>query len=42
MVVPVSWIPMRRTAWFDRKFPPIADNGLLPGILERLAGTPVM
>jgi uncharacterized damage-inducible protein DinB len=31
---------MRRTAWFDRKFPPIEDNGLLPGILERLEGTP--
>jgi uncharacterized damage-inducible protein DinB len=32
---------MRRTAWFDRTFPPILDNGLLPGILERLDGTPV-
>lgn len=31
---------MPRTNWFDRHFPPIADNGLLPGILERLAGTP--
>jgi uncharacterized damage-inducible protein DinB len=31
---------MRRTAWFDRTFPPIPDNGLLPGILERLDGTP--
>ena len=31
---------MRRTAWFDRKFPAIEDNGLLPGILERLEGTP--
>jgi uncharacterized damage-inducible protein DinB len=31
---------MRRTAWFDRKFLPIEDNGLLPGILERLEGTP--
>jgi uncharacterized damage-inducible protein DinB len=31
---------MRRTAWFERQFPPIADNGLLPGIIERLAGTP--
>jgi uncharacterized damage-inducible protein DinB len=30
---------MRRTRWFDRKFPPIDDNGLLPGILERLEGT---
>lgn len=32
---------MVRTNWFDRKFSPIADNGLLPGILERLEGTPV-
>ena len=31
---------MHRTKWFERQFPPIADNGLLPGILERLAGTP--
>ena len=31
---------MRRTKWFERKFPAIADNGLLPGILERLSGTP--
>ena len=31
---------MRRTEWFQRQFPPITDNGLLPGILERLAGTP--
>ena len=31
---------MRRTNWFDRNFPPITDNGLLPGILERLEGTP--
>jgi uncharacterized damage-inducible protein DinB len=30
---------MRRTPWFDRRFPPIEDNGLLPGILERLEGT---
>lgn len=30
---------MRRTPWFERQFPTIADNGLLPGILERLAGT---
>jgi uncharacterized damage-inducible protein DinB len=30
---------MRRTRWFDRRFPPIEDNGLLPGILERLEGT---
>lgn len=32
---------MRRTDWFERKFSPISDNGLLPGILERLSGTPV-
>ena len=31
---------MRRTEWFQRQFPAIADNGLLPGILERLSGTP--
>jgi uncharacterized damage-inducible protein DinB len=31
---------MHRTKWFERKFPSIPDNGLLPGILERLAGTP--
>jgi DinB superfamily len=31
---------VRRTAWFERRFAPIDDNGLLPGILERLDGTP--
>ena len=31
---------MKRTPWFDRTFPPVEDNGLLPGILERLEGTP--
>jgi len=31
---------MRRTNWFDRTFPAIEDNGLLPGIIERLEGTP--
>ena len=31
---------MKRTEWFLRVFPPIDDNGLLPGILERLEGTP--
>ena len=31
---------MRRTTWFDRVFPIIEDNGLLPGIIERLEGTP--
>jgi len=30
---------MQRTKWFERTFPPIADNGLLPGIIERLDGT---
>ena len=35
----IRW--MRRTAWFERTFQPILDNGLLPGILERLDGTPV-
>jgi hypothetical protein len=27
---------MHRTPWFDRRFATIDDNGLLPGILERL------
>lgn len=31
---------MKRTNWFERQFPPIEDNGLLPGIVERLEGTP--
>ena len=31
---------MRRTEWFQRTFPAVTDTGLLPGILERLAGTP--
>jgi len=31
---------MHRTKWFERKFAPIEDNGRLPTILERLAGTP--
>lgn len=31
---------MLRTNWFDRVFPSIEDNGLLPGIIERLEGTP--
>lgn len=31
---------MKRTDWFDRKFPQIQDNGLLPGLIERLEGTP--
>jgi uncharacterized damage-inducible protein DinB len=32
---------MKRTAWFERTFPTILDNGVLLGILERLDGTPV-
>lgn len=31
---------MKRTEWFQRVFPVIADNGLLPAIIERLSGTP--
>jgi len=31
---------MKRTNWFDRKFSPIDDNGILPCIIERLEGTP--
>nr|WP_295871936.1 DinB family protein [uncultured Chitinophaga sp.] len=31
---------MKRTAWFDRSFPVITDNGVMPDIIERLAGTP--
>lgn len=30
---------MIQTNWFDRKFPPVTDNGLLPNIIERLTGT---
>lgn len=30
---------MERTEWFKRKFPLMEDNGVLPGIIERLAGT---
>jgi uncharacterized damage-inducible protein DinB len=32
---------MQRTEWFNRKFPVIEDNGILPSIIERLIGTPV-
>jgi uncharacterized damage-inducible protein DinB len=32
---------MKRTKWFERKFISIDDNGLLPGIIERLEGTPI-
>jgi uncharacterized damage-inducible protein DinB len=31
---------MQRTEWFNRKFPVIDDNGILPSIIERLSGTP--
>jgi uncharacterized damage-inducible protein DinB len=31
---------MKKTPWFERIFPPIEDNGLYLGILERLEGTP--
>ena len=31
---------MQRTEWFKRKFPLMEDNGVLPAIVERLAGTP--
>ena len=33
-------IIMERTPWINRSFAKIDDNGLLPGIIERLAGTP--
>jgi uncharacterized damage-inducible protein DinB len=32
---------MKRSKWFERKFQPIADTGLLPCIIERLEGTPL-
>ncbi|HRR08822.1 MAG TPA: DinB family protein [Rhodothermales bacterium] len=32
---------LKKTNWFDRIFIPIQDNGLLPGIIERLDGTPI-
>jgi uncharacterized damage-inducible protein DinB len=31
---------MQKTEWFNRKFPVMEDNGVLPSIIERLAGTP--
>jgi len=31
---------MQKTEWFNRKFPVIEDNGILPSIIERLSGTP--
>ncbi|MFK7983995.1 MAG: DinB family protein [Saprospiraceae bacterium] len=32
---------MQLTPWFERKFELINDNGRLPTIIERLAGTPI-
>ncbi|MEM7103473.1 MAG: DinB family protein [Bacteroidota bacterium] len=32
---------MEKTPWFNRKFSNILNNGLFPGILERLEGTSV-
>ncbi len=32
---------MEITPWFSRKFSLIADNGLFPGVMERLLGTPL-
>jgi uncharacterized damage-inducible protein DinB len=37
---PNKLLAMQKTEWFNRKFPLIEDNGLLPGIIERLRGTP--
>jgi hypothetical protein len=31
---------MQKTEWFNRRFPLIEDNGILPFIIERLSGTP--
>ena len=31
---------MKKAKWFERKFPSIEDNGLLPFIIERLSRTP--
>jgi uncharacterized damage-inducible protein DinB len=30
---------MTQTPWFQRSFPPITDDGLMPAIIERLDGT---
>src|SRR5690606_35942968 len=38
--VPYFCRVMKRTAWFERTFPVLEDNGLLPAIIERLSGTP--
>ncbi len=32
---------MQQTPWFNRKFELIANNGLFPSIIERLAGAPI-
>ncbi len=40
VLIPSKLLIMQRTQWFERKFYPIDDNGLLPGIIERLEGTP--
>jgi len=32
---------MQQTPWFKRKFELITNNGRLPSIIERLAGTPI-
>jgi uncharacterized damage-inducible protein DinB len=31
---------MQKTEWFNRTFPRLEDNGVLPSIIERLSGTP--
>ncbi len=31
---------MKKIEWFNRKFTQQEENGILPGIIERLAGTP--
>ena len=31
---------MEKIEWFKRRFPPQQENGILPGIIERLGGTP--
>jgi uncharacterized damage-inducible protein DinB len=35
-----TFLPMKKTEWLNRKFPAIADNGILPSMIERLSGTP--
>ena len=31
---------MNKIEWFERKFGQQEENGILPGIIERLSGTP--